>query len=693
MLAIGCGPEPSTAVARFSLAASPLAFADVPFPSDLYLDLSGRLALGEVPSRRTGAPFFEELRALLRTRDGFSSTGAVHFGIDGTLDPSSLPPHAARGDAASIDDGVLLLDADPASPTRGALVPIRVFYDDVRGLLTVRPARGFSFGPGHRWVAALTNTLRDVSGAPLAPSTEFLAARSGGMPAIDEALSALEAAGVPRTSVAVATIFTTEHPGTALLATRAAVHGAPAPSITIDRVIPGPEGDLDDFFGVPAEDRPGVDVPAMGAPEERAMQHTTVARVILGHFTAPRMLTGAGTDVGIPLLDASGAPMAGPLEEVPFLLVVPSGVDVSTLPVLVVHHGFNASRVTGLVFADTAGRAGYAVLAIDAFQHGGRADGAIDEIHNLRGSPGPDGLFETNVASVSARTFGLAGPPPELELFPSYPEGAFLQFAADVMSAVRMIRESDLSPLRGADASLGTLGFRPDHLVYLGISMGSVIGASVLAAEPDVRAFVLNVPPGSVVDTLCEGAEFRSLATGPLSNVLGIRGPFDEVARSCANDPIVDLFRWALEPIDPLALAPHFFDEPLMAGPRPDVLWLMAANDQLAAPPATESMVAVAGVSGVGEFPFAEVAATTLPVTANRETASGPVTAVAVRCSPCSHGLPEVRGGSSTYADPLDPPLVRRETPSMFDNPIEALHARITTFLETSLAAPHATVE
>lgn len=696
LLLAACAPAEPPTTARFDPEGAPLSFADVPFPSDLYLDERGHLALGEVPSRRSNEAFFTELRALLAARDGFSTTGAIHFGIDGALDPASLPASAGPGDAASIEDGVLLLDADPGSPTRGALLPLRVFYDDARGLLTARPARGFTLGPGHRWVAALTDALRAEGGARLAAAPAFVAARDGApgaIPVVDEALAALEAAGVPRTRVVVATAFTTEEPGRDLLRLREVVHAAALPTLTVDRTY-GP-AELDDFYGVPAEDRPGVDVASRDLMGERAMQHGLVEWVILGRFTAPRVVTGTGTDVGVALRDDDGAVVAGPAQDVPFALVIPQGADLASLPILVVQHGFNASRVTGLVFSDTAARAGFGVLSIDAFQHGARALDAIDERHDLRGSPGPDGLSETNLATVSARTFGLAGPPGDLELFPAYPQGAFLQFAADVMSAVRALRDADVAPLRAVDPSLAALSFRDDGLVYLGISMGSVIGASVLVAEPDLRAFVLNVPPGSITDTLCEGAEFRGLATGPLASVLGIRGPFDEVARSCANDPIVDLFRWAMEPIDPLALAPHFVADRLAPGRRPDVMWVVAANDQLAAPPATESMLRVAGVPWAGDPPmpaFASFDPVTLPSTANLSVGGEAVTAVAVRCAPCSHGLPEVRGGTSDFADPLDPPLVRRDAELTFDNPIESVHARITRFLTTELAG-RATVE
>jgi pimeloyl-ACP methyl ester carboxylesterase len=266
------------------------------------------------------------------------------------------------------------------------------------------------------------------------------------------------------------------------------------------------------------------------------------------------------------------------------------------------------------------------------------------------------------------------------------------------MSAVRLVREGDLDAVRAADPSLAGLALDGERVAYLGISMGSVVGASMLAGEPDLRGLVLNVPPGSVVDTLCEGAEFRGLATGPLAGFLGIRGPFDEVGRSCAMDPIVDLFRWMLAPIDPLALAPHFFRERLVAGSSfdgspPDVLWLLANHDQLAAPPATESMLAVAGAPGRGDFGFVELASAPSPAWRNLVAPGGGVTAVALRYAPASHGLPEVLAGTSSYEDPLDPPFVRRAAETRFDNPILDVHARTTRFLEGIARGEHATVE
>ncbi len=698
VLAACAAPPPPAgggAVLRFAppAAGEPLDFGDVPFPSDLYLDASGTLALGALPTSRSEAPFFTSLRALLAARDGFCSTCSLHAYVDGALDPASVPASATPTSTARPTDAIVLLDLDAPSPR---LVPLRVWYDPAHDHLSFRPVRGITLGGAHRWALAITSQLRAMDGTPLRASEAFAAIRDAhdtSHATTGAAIDALVAAGVPRASIVGATAFTTGSTGVELAAMREALHATPLPTATLDRIYRAGDGTLDDLFGVPAEDRPGVDVASLpGAAGPHAMVHDAVGMVVLGHLSAPRVLTGSGTEVGTLLTDASGMPMAGPVEDVPFVLVLPLGSPpVTGHPVLFVHHGFNASRVTALTMSNTAARAGYATFGIDAYQHGGRAASATDVLHDVRGSAGEDGLSESSMASVSARTFGIEGPPSGMELYPAYPLGAFMQFAADVMSSVRYLRDGDLTPLTH-DPLLGGLSLDRDHVAYLGISMGSVVGASVVAAEPDVRAAVLLVPPGSIVETLCEGVAFRNLTAVTLAGLLRIEGRFDETEHACVGEPIVDLFRWALEPIDPLALAPHFYAEPLFPGPRPDGVWITASNDEIASPPASESVFSVAGLPGVGTFASAPVAPITLPASANLLLASGSPTALVVRVDPASHGLPEVLGADASYALPIEPPYVRLPMPVHYDNPIAETHARIGTFLSTALTG-HARME
>lgn len=674
---------PSATSVRFALDDGvPLAFGDVPFPNDLYRDDDGRIALGAFPNPIADGPMFARLRAELATRSGFCASCAITFTIDGDLLAGTVPESAELGSIASLDDPIVLVDVDPDSPELGSVIPLRVQFEPAVGRIAVRPVRGAVLHGSRRYAAVLTTAVRGADDLPLAAAPEFIAARDGdasdaalerASAAIEPALATLEELGLDRERVAGLASFTTEDPSADARSIRATLHASAAPVAVVDRVWTGAA--IDELLGTPATPGVGIDrEPAQGTEGTSAISHETTAAIVTGWFAAPRFVEGSGIDVGALVRDDDGHPTATGTDDVPFVLVIPHDVDPTRMPVVISHHGFNASRTTGFALTDTAGNAGFAVLAIDAYQHGARASSADDRMHAMRGIEGPDGFAEASTLDVSLRVFGLAGVPSESKLYPGYPLAAFEQFAADVMSTVRFVREGDLAAIRAADPALAELAFDPDRIAYVGNSMGAVVGTAVVAAEPDVHAFVLDVMPGSIVETLAESGEFRPLMDTVLLPQLGVDGEFDEVDRELVFDPTVDLVRWALEPVDPLALAPYLVRS--RSSPAPDLLVQLAGHDEVAAPTASESVVAAAGIPGHGEFAFAAVVSTKLPLSGD---AVAP-TIGASRFATAMHGMLEVSLQNSKWAEPLEPPLVARDA-TVVENPIAEVHGQIEVFL------------
>jgi hypothetical protein len=373
------------------------------------------------------------------------------------------------------------------------------------------------------------------------------------------------------------------------------------------------------------------------------------------------------------------------------VLIVPESTDYSTLPVVLTPHGVNSSRVLGFVYADTAGGAGAAVLAIDAYQHGRRAASATDTTNAMRGIDGADGFAETSPVDVSARTFGASGVAPGTELDPDYALGAFLQFATDAMSAVRLLAQGDVSEVRAAAPELAALAFDPRRIFVSGNSLGAVVSTSLLAVDPIPAAFVLDVMPGSIVDNLVDSPEFRPLIESVFLPVLGVPRPAEP--GSLGVHPVVDLFRWALEPVDPLALARHVLVEPVLADPRPDLLVQLAELDEVASPAAGEAFVVAAGIPAAQPLSYANASTVMLPAEANVDTATGAVTAVAVRFAAAGHGMLEVRDQVSRYEAPVLPPFTTRAEPLPLENPIEAVHAQIEALLRSRIDGGRARVQ
>jgi hypothetical protein len=232
-----------------------------------------------------------------------------------------------------------------------------------------------------------------------------------------------------------------------------------------------------------------------------------------------------------------------------------------------------------------------------------------------------------------------------------------LQFSADVASAVRVIREGGLADALRDHGVTGLEDFDAQRIGFIGNSLGAVVGVSVLTAEPDVHFAVQNVQPGSIVETLAQSPEFRPLVDSLFLPIFGIDPVFDERARHLLFDPIIDLSRWILEPIDPMALAPYLLRDPVRPGGAAEILFQIAALDEVASQLATQSMLVATGSTRV------------------------------TRYDPAAHGMLEVLNQSSRYEPPAAPPYVLRSAELPIANPIVAEHAEIGAFLTENVGA------
>src|SRR5688572_10058116 len=249
-------PPAGDARVRFALQDGPLDFASVPFPSELYRDASGRIAIGQLPNPKSDAVMLTKVRELIGLRQGFCATCNATFAIDGGVDVASLPEQGAEPDR---DDAIVLVDVDPDSPEHGRLFPLRAQYDATNGWLSVRPARGFALHGGRAYAAVVTANAIGGDGLPIGPADEFIAVRDGqgegdarlmaASAALEPTFVELEAIGIPREQVVGLAAFTTEDPTADFLAMRETIRAADVPSVTVDAVLTGDA--IDELLGVP----------------------------------------------------------------------------------------------------------------------------------------------------------------------------------------------------------------------------------------------------------------------------------------------------------------------------------------------------------------------------------------------------------------------------------------------------------
>lgn len=222
----GCADEDETPnqapVALFDVTAdtsTPDQFFDLPYPSDLRLSADGTPDLDGFPNPDE-LEVVEGLREIAAERPGFPTTASGYFRFTGPLaelDVTELIP-------ARADSPVLLVDIDPDSPDRGELWPTvaTVLPTDRYApefLLAVAARPGFVLLPERTYAFVVTTALRDAQGRAVGADAPFELLRSGDDPggadgaaavALYQPLwSVLDELGVPRESVAAATVFTT----------------------------------------------------------------------------------------------------------------------------------------------------------------------------------------------------------------------------------------------------------------------------------------------------------------------------------------------------------------------------------------------------------------------------------------------------------------------------------------------------
>ena len=446
-----------------------------PFPSmHLMAEEEGgcRLALTEsdVPVGE-GDPL--DVTAMNR-RDGFSPAGTIWLDPGVALDPSSLPPLADPARSLADDAPIQLwdLDAGQRMPFFAELDAWPEQDDDERALL-IRPLQALPFSA--RAAVVLTDGLRQADGSVWPAPPDFAALRDGQgdltqpLPAHYELLlRRLEALGVARGSVQLAWDFRV-----------ASAERLRAPlDVVVDAMRAGLP--LDAAF------QPVVTVSQSFDTDDGDDLPPGLWREVRGSVSLPSFLwdedpTGDDHDTGLFRLDEQALPRQNADAEVYFTLVVPEslhGQPAGVAPVLVFGHGIFSAPQDYLTAGD---------------DHHGLVElcnrlGAICFGARWRGLTESDFGDAARVATNLGRFHLLTD--------------KMMQGVADQLAMARLPRtafvEQDFVQASGGGSLID-----PERVLYYGISLGGIEGATLLARSEVVQAGALHVP-GAVWATMLE---------------------------------------------------------------------------------------------------------------------------------------------------------------------------------------------
>jgi hypothetical protein len=646
------------------------AWAEVPYPSDLYLDSTGHLALTTLPIGPDAQPAsVASLQHGLTSLDGAGVRSNVYFPVKGPVAPASIAG-AAR-----------LIDLDASTVGHLVEVPSDVILRADIESVVVAPKLGTVLRAHHHYGAYLTSAATDDAGTPIAIASKFATAldpagatTDAGVVAARQSLAPLLAvlpADVKSTLVS-ATVFVTANEAARTKAMRDVV-AANTPTITITSVYgPGETGStgLQALVGDGTPDG----VQGTGLDNITPQPHNHVALIIHGTITLPNFLSTDFLVDGYPTF-VGGVPQIKSTQAVPFTLTLPRQASWTNLPVAIYVTGLGRPRIDLLTQANTAARQGVAMLGIDTRYCASRGTAPVDAGNELLGTAVPDGFADNNglLAAIGLFHFndsgGIAGYDPQAM-------GENLrQGAIEITALVEYIADGDVGPLTTAISGLTgvphTISFR-DDVGIITESLGGLMVGTALAVEPRLGVAYISDPASgmpypAMMHSPNYSAQFLSVVTVPYG--IDPRVKLFDPVQDARIDPIVMFFDNVVERGDSAAYAPDVADGNLRGDAGPDLVvaadwgdvWVSNDTQEIfaAALKLPYTPFAAAPTKPAQAVRFATLPEVALPVTGNR--GAGQRTGAYVVFNPAGHAalrrIAEERNYDGNYPPftPVDP--------------------------------------
>lgn len=616
--------EEVASIATFEIAPAPTGAAvltdsgsgQIPFPSDFLLDPTRpvpgtgdtRFFVRNIPSLGPAAPG-------LATLDGFSTTSLLLAPLSAPVQASTITPATVRmyeliptGATTPPDTRQLVSVGAGGSPeilTQPPNLKATVSGAEVSSAIGLQPAVPVAVPGGPtfylppleqrtRYLVVITDGVRDLQNNGLQRSTlgkilfelegplfDPASGQStvGGISATDaRSLQALRGAvqlvaptfELDGQQVVMAYTLSTQSVSDVSASLAALPYGAEAAAgsaiFTVSEV-----GEFDPApLGIPADQIP---------------------RASIATFLDARVATLDVLDAATGALDPALATW-GPAEltqnrtEIPALVAVPRAENVETpcptapqlkcAPLVVFHHGINGGRHQMLAVADALAARGFVVAAIDAPFHGDRAPCASD----AECDGGTCALDPANQKAPGVCTSGALTFEPE-RLTTAASGNAFvssnffrtrdairqdvLDQSALVLALARApqgMPQQEQNPLQLALGQAGVV-VDPLRVHFSGLSLGAMMGTSIVATNPRYSRAAFTASGGTLVDVYTNSPPYRATVEALLASIIpGFT--FDKVTAGNAQfDPAVAaryaqtliVMKWILDPAEPLNYA------------------------------------------------------------------------------------------------------------------------------------------
>ncbi|HUT55941.1 MAG TPA: hypothetical protein VM658_21295 [bacterium] len=593
-------------------------FFDLPFPSELRRNPDGSINMDRFPNP-AGLKMVDRTVDAVAHGYGVSTAPTIYFRFDGPVDAARLPDRRASLAPGSV---IFLIDIDPDSPERGRRFPLDAqFYpkhprliSHADNLLAIMPVPGFILRENTLYAAGVLRSLGDGQGAPLRSYAEVAAQGTSG--ALGErarelnetAYNALaDAGGIAPTDLAALTVFRTGDP---TARTRQLFDGV--------KDLPVLE------FETP-----------LHRTREYDLYYVLEGVVMMPQFQDGTPPYGKGKGGRIHF-DADGKPITQRMAPVPVAFSVPkSAMPAAGFPIMIYIHGTagvstqfidrgevpgEGPPINGIYrgnFAEPKGAPPGTGPALIYAQHGIAGVGAAQQHAGERGGLDAQ-LWWYNFLSPEALRDNM------------------LQATAEASMLLRLLEKISIDPALCPDtaANGAPVKFDPELIFGMGQSLGSLILGPWGAVETDLKALI---PSGNGAYWTIFMAQENPLDMKHLAQ--SGRGLTTSLGLDIFN-PVITMLGTALAPGDPASYQRRYYVDPF-PGRKPKHVWAsFGLHDHYFFPWSQNAAILVMGLDFAGAIlepstkdalDLAGLNQLDYPVTLNKQTPQGPVTAVAVQ--------------------------------------------------------------
>jgi len=328
-----------------------------------------------------------------------------------------------------------------------------------------------------------------------------------------------------------------------------------------------------------------------------------IASVAFGSYASPDYENAS--KVIPPYGTATDTPAPLSTNTIGLTLFTPSGTKpAGGWPVAIFGHGFGDSRNGApWAIASSLANAGIATVAINVVGHGFGPLGAyvVTTPAGIVTLPAGGRAIDQNVSGTFDSTEGVNAAAPQTLI--SNRDG-LRQTVVDIMQLVRQLQA-------GVDVDGdGASDLSTSRLYYGGQSFGGIYGTQLLGVEPSIRAGLVNVPGGPIIEIARLSPSFRPLVGIPLffrvpsiynavpnasftnfnENIPLRNLPLllDTVPGASAIQQVIEWNEWAQQSANPAAYAPH------LTSP---IILQFARGDQTVPNPTTSAIIRAGGLA------------------------------------------------------------------------------------------------